>query len=243
MSNLINNKTEQGVKRSREGWFGKIASLFNRPGIEEDVWEELEELLIAADVGMDTAEKLLTRVKQHAREQKLTEGPQVQSVLKEEMIHMLSVEKRTPAGAVSGGLQIILVVGVNGSGKTTSIAKLTQHYKQQGKQVILAAADTFRAAAIEQRATDWRYRPGFLAAQHLGQHNDAVQLPWFSERASHLLPEGFHLRLNEPAVRRARDDLELRQREYDPIRDQCRRHGEPSPVQGASQTPVRSPDR
>jgi fused signal recognition particle receptor len=164
MSNLA-DKTEQGVKRSREGWFGKIATLFNRTSIEDDVWDELEELLIAADVGMETAEKLLARIKQHARERKLTEGAQVQSVLKEEMVRMLSIEKDAVDTASPDGLKIVLVVGVNGSGKTTSIAKLTYAYKQQGKQVILAAADTFRAAAIDQLNV-WGERVGVHVVAH-----------------------------------------------------------------------------
>jgi fused signal recognition particle receptor len=164
MSNLT-DKTERGVKRSREGWFGKIATLFNRTSIEDDVWDELEELLIAADVGMETAEKLLARIKQHARERKLTEGAQVQSVLKEEMVRMLSIEKDAVDTASPDGLKIVLVVGVNGSGKTTSIAKLTYAYKQQGKQVILAAADTFRAAAIDQLNV-WGERVGAHVVAH-----------------------------------------------------------------------------
>ncbi len=149
MPDLV-SKTEQGVKRSRESWFGKVANLFSRPRIEEDTWGELEELLIGADVGVSTTEKLIHRVKQRVKEEKLSESLQVRSALKDEMIKILSFDNKAESIASTEALQIILVVGVNGSGKTTSIAKLAYEFKNQGKQVMLAAADTFRAAAIEQ---------------------------------------------------------------------------------------------
>ena len=144
------DKTQQGVKRSRESWFGKIASLFDRPRIEDEVWDELEELLIAADVGVATTQKLIERVKQRARAEKLSEGVQVRTALKEEMVNLLKVDGGTASVSSLAGSQIILVVGVNGSGKTTSIAKLAYDLKNDGKKVILAAADTFRTAAIDQ---------------------------------------------------------------------------------------------
>ncbi len=143
-------KTEQGVKRSRESWFGKVAGLFSRPKIEEETWDELEELLIAADVGVATTGKLIQRVKQRVKEEKLIESSQVRSALKEEMVKLLSVNSESSPASTADTLQIILVVGVNGSGKTTSIAKLAYDFRSKGKEVVLAAADTFRAAAIEQ---------------------------------------------------------------------------------------------
>ncbi len=144
------DKTQQSVKRSRESWFGKIASLFDRPRIEDEVWEELEELLIAADVSVATTQKLIERVKQRVRVEKLGEGMQVRAALKEEMVNLLKVDAGAASVSTLAGSQIILVVGVNGSGKTTSIAKLAHGLKNEGKKVILAAADTFRAAAIDQ---------------------------------------------------------------------------------------------
>lgn len=144
------SKTEQGVKRSRESWFGKVASLFNRPRIEAETWDELEELLIAADVGVATTGKLIQRVKQRVREEKLSESQQVRSALKEEMVRVLSFDSGVKAVTDADALYVVLVVGVNGSGKTTSIAKLAYDFKSRGKQVVLAAADTFRAAAIDQ---------------------------------------------------------------------------------------------
>jgi len=145
-------KTEPGVKRSKETWFGRIANIFNRDTFGDDVWEELEELLVSADVGVETTNKLLSKVRQRVKTDKLSEVSQIREALKEEMVNLLDIPR--PADSLperSGEFpHIILVVGVNGSGKTTSIAKLAYCFISQGKRVILAAADTFRAAAIEQ---------------------------------------------------------------------------------------------
>ena len=141
-------KTESGVTRTKEAWFGKISRLFEQNSVGAEVWDELETLLISADVGVGTATKLVDKVKQQVKTNKLKEASQIKSALKEEMISLLSTIP------VSMHLdlvpQIILVVGVNGSGKTTSIAKLAYDFTSQGNRVVLAAADTFRAAAIDQ---------------------------------------------------------------------------------------------
>jgi fused signal recognition particle receptor len=122
--------------------------LFDRASIDDEVWDELEELLISADVGVSTTTKLIEKVKQKAAEEKL-DGSQVSAVLKAEMVDILNI----PHGEENKEVpppRVILLVGVNGSGKTTSIAKLACKFKKEGKSVLLAAADTFRAAAIEQ---------------------------------------------------------------------------------------------
>ncbi|MFC2050446.1 signal recognition particle-docking protein FtsY [Chloroflexota bacterium] len=159
------DKTEKAVKRSRESWFGKMVSLFDRTSVEAEVWDELEELLIAADVGVATTQKLIEKVKQRVRTEKLSEGTLVRSALKEEMINLLKVDGGAGSIPKSAGAQIILVVGVNGSGKTTSIAKLANGFKNEGKRVILAAADTFRAAAIDQLKL-WGERVGVEVVAH-----------------------------------------------------------------------------
>ncbi len=141
-------KTEQALKRTKEAWFGKISSLFDRQTIDKGLWDELEELLIAADTGVETTDKLITRVKERVSRQKISDGQQVRTVLMEEMTSMLQVNGTGAAAAAAP--RIILVVGVNGSGKTTSIAKLGYIYQRDGSKVLLAAGDTFRAAAIEQ---------------------------------------------------------------------------------------------
>ena len=145
-------KTEPGVKRSKETWFGKIANIFNRDTFGDEVWEELEELLVSADVGVETTNKLLSKVRQRVKTDKLPEVSQIREALKEEMVNLLNIPQSansTPEQSMEFP-HIILVVGVNGSGKTTSIAKLAYCFISQGKRVILAAADTFRAAAIDQ---------------------------------------------------------------------------------------------
>lgn len=159
------SKTEQGVKRSHESWFGKVASLFNRPKIETETWDELEELLIAADVGVATTGKLIQRVKQRVKEEKLSESAQVRSALQEEMVKLLSFDSGAKPASDAEALRIVLVVGVNGSGKTTSIAKLAYDLKSSGKQVVLVAADTFRAAAIDQLKL-WGERIGVPVVAH-----------------------------------------------------------------------------
>lgn len=145
-------KTELGVKRSKESWFGKIANVFDRRSLGDEVWGELEELLVSADVGVDTTSKLLSNVKQRVKTNRLTDVSRAKDALKDEMVNLLTI--RQPANSAAGqdleSPLVVLVVGVNGSGKTTSIAKLAYGLTSQGKRVILAAADTFRAAAIDQ---------------------------------------------------------------------------------------------
>ena len=148
-------KTEQGVRRSRESWFRKVVHLFDRAAVDEGLWQELEELLISADVGMRTTTKLLERVRARVEREKIEEVSQIRSVLKEEMVSMLEVdnaprEATQPISLSTSGPTVILAIGVNGVGKTLSIAKLAYLFKEQGKKVIMAAADTFRAAAIDQ---------------------------------------------------------------------------------------------
>ncbi|MDO8568033.1 MAG: signal recognition particle-docking protein FtsY [Dehalococcoidales bacterium] len=132
------------MQRSRET-FAKALRVFDRPTVSEEQWTELEELLISADVGVGTTEKLIERVRQKLKtDTKLL----VRDVLKAEMVNILCAVSK--ASADSHLPRITLVVGVNGSGKTTSVAKMAYQMKKDGRSVMLAAADTFRAAAIDQ---------------------------------------------------------------------------------------------
>jgi fused signal recognition particle receptor len=140
---------EKALKPSRDSWFKRAMHLFDRPTVDEAVWGELEELLISADVGSETTTKLLERARQMAKEEKLAQGPAVRDALQQEMVKMLTVEAPSTLAPPSAP-EVILAVGVNGSGKTTSIAKLAYKAKKEGKRVLLVAADTFRAAAIDQ---------------------------------------------------------------------------------------------
>ncbi|MFC1924008.1 signal recognition particle-docking protein FtsY [Chloroflexota bacterium] len=153
---MFKKKTGDALKRSKETWFGKVTNLFQRSSLDESLWNDLEELLVAADVGMDTTEKLIQQVKDRVKRENIDDMQRVYNALKEEMACILSVDgiESTAAeegkGDASTSLRIILIIGVNGSGKTTSIAKLAYNLKRDGGKVILAAADTFRAAAIDQ---------------------------------------------------------------------------------------------
>jgi fused signal recognition particle receptor len=139
---------KQALKRSRDTWFSRAMRLFDRTALDEAVWDELEELLVAADVGIPATEKLIEKVKQRVKEERIGQGSSVRDMLKAEMVNILSIDTQAPP--VASLPRVILAVGVNGGGKTTSIAKLAFRSKQEGKRVLLAAADTFRAAAIDQ---------------------------------------------------------------------------------------------
>ncbi|MFC1914553.1 signal recognition particle receptor subunit alpha, partial [Chloroflexota bacterium] len=142
------NIFQRALKRTNDSCFGRAMHLFDRAAIGDEVWEELEELLIAADVGVNTAGKIIDRVKQRVAEESIAQSLLVRNALKEEMVAVLSIP--LPVSTDQARPKITLVVGVNGSGKTTSIAKLAYKLKGEGKNVLLAAADTFRAAAIDQ---------------------------------------------------------------------------------------------
>jgi len=146
---LLSNKTEQALKRSRDTWFSRVTHLFDRTAIDEAVWVELEELLISADVGVNTTEKLIEKVRRQVVEEKISQGSLVRSILKTEMVNILKLAYQRAQSNLSLP-RVTLVIGVNGGGKTTSIAKLAYSLKNEGKRVILVAADTFRAAAIDQ---------------------------------------------------------------------------------------------
>lgn len=137
------------LARTRNSIFGRVQALLGQTDITDDTWEELEALLLQADVGAATTAKLLEALKRRAKSEGIVRADALRSALKEELRRLLS-----PNGADDHAkprlLEVILVVGVNGSGKTTSIAKLGKRYQAQGRRVLLAACDTFRAAAIDQ---------------------------------------------------------------------------------------------
>ena len=144
------DKTEKAVRKTRQTWFRRMASLFQRPRLDDDLWNDLEELLISADVGVATTEKLLQRLRHRVEEERMAQPADALEVLKQEMVAILDVRREGDPLAVKEPPLVLLMVGVNGVGKTTSIAKLAHMYKGEGKRVVLGAADTFRAAAFEQ---------------------------------------------------------------------------------------------
>lgn len=147
----------QGLARTRHAVFSRIAALLGVSEVTPQVWEELEELLIQADVGVETTLTLMERLRRRARDEAILQAHRLRDALNEELRALLP----TPLPLNLGGrpLDVILIVGVNGSGKTTSIAKLGYRYRQEGRKVLLAAADTFRAAAMDQLRI-WGERAG-----------------------------------------------------------------------------------
>jgi len=142
----------RGLSRTRQSFFGRISQMLGNTEIDEDTWDDIETLLIQADMGFETTVKVIDTLQEKVRAEGLTKTDQLQDALKETLASLLEFP---PAMNISGReLSIILVVGVNGSGKTTSIAKLAHRLKNLSKRkVMIAAGDTFRAAAIEQLQT------------------------------------------------------------------------------------------
>jgi fused signal recognition particle receptor len=160
-------RTDEALQRTRRSWFGQIAGLFDRGGsIDESLWEELEELLIGADAGVATTQRILDDVRERVQRDRIKDAEGVRLALKETLVDILLVPRArgrlwTENGATAEPPHpaVILVLGVNGSGKTTTIAKMANAYKQDGATVVIAAGDTFRAAAIEQ-LRKWGQRIG-----------------------------------------------------------------------------------
>lgn len=136
--------------RTREGLFGKIKNIFSgRSVIDEDLYEELEDLLIQSDIGMDMTVKIVNTLEKEVKSRGIKNPEEIYSVLKEVMSRFL-IDENNNLDIREGELNVILVVGVNGVGKTTTIGKIAKKLKASGKKVIIGAADTFRAAAVEQ---------------------------------------------------------------------------------------------
>lgn len=136
--------------RTREGLFGKIKNIFSgRTVIDEELYEELEDLLIQSDIGMDMTIKIVNALEKEVKARGIKDPAEIYSVLKEVMSGFL-IDGDNKLDIREGELNVILVVGVNGVGKTTTIGKIAKKLKNSGKKVIIGAADTFRAAAVEQ---------------------------------------------------------------------------------------------
>lgn len=136
------------LTRTRNAVFSRVAGLLGASEVTDETWDKLEELLVRADVGVNTTMYLVDRLRQRARDEAILQADELQRALREELRALLP----TPSPLNLGGRErdVVLVVGVNGSGKTTSIAKLAHRWRRRGRTVLLAAADTYRAAAVEQ---------------------------------------------------------------------------------------------
>lgn len=143
----IFNKWKEGLAKTSKSTFGQIAAILGTSEIDDETFEDLEAMMIQADLGVDTSEEILSALWQREQDEGITKTDQMNQAFREELRKRLSAP---PEITFTEKPKVILVVGVNGSGKTTSIAKLGKRYKDQGMAVLFGAADTFRAAAVDQ---------------------------------------------------------------------------------------------
>ena len=156
-------RLKQGLSRTKQDLLGPLEDLVKRGKIDEDFYTDLEAVLIQADVGVSTADKLLARLREHVRQQRLSDPGRVKDLLAGEILSILA-EARADLDLAEGDV-VYLVVGVNGVGKTTTVAKLAERIRGNGRKVLLVAADTFRAAATEQLQS-WGRRLGLEVVHH-----------------------------------------------------------------------------
>lgn len=159
------SKLKEGLTKTRQGFVEKVSNILTiNKKIDEELFEELEETLIQADVGVNTSLKLVETLRREVKERKLKDASQLKDVMKEEIAAILT-EGESRLNICRGGTNVIMVVGVNGAGKTTTIGKLAQRLKNERYKVLLAAGDTFRAAAIDQLVI-WGQRVGADVIKH-----------------------------------------------------------------------------
>ena len=165
-------KLKEGLKKTKEAVFKQVTSLFSRyTVIDDDLYEELEEILITSDVGVGTTEQILESLQEAVRRDKITEPEDARLALMKILAEMIG--EGEPLN-LSTSPAVVLVIGVNGVGKTTTIGKLAARFKAEGKNVILGAADTFRAAAVEQLQI-WADRAGVgIVRQEMGSDPASV---------------------------------------------------------------------
>jgi fused signal recognition particle receptor len=161
-TDTVTEKFKEGLTKTRDNFSGKVNDLVARyRKVDEDFFEELEEIMIQADVGFDTVMKLIEELKMEVKRRNIQDPRDVQSVISEKLVDIYNAgeEQSSKLNIQADGLTVILFVGVNGVGKTTTIGKLGYKFKNEGKKVLLAAGDTFRAGAIEQLEV-WGERVG-----------------------------------------------------------------------------------
>ncbi len=160
----IFGRIREGLKKTRSGIMGRLESLFSRNIFDDNFFEELEEVLIGADVGVETTLEMVEKLRRLVREERPGEADRVVEMLKGLMLEVLG-EESSGLNLAAEKPTVILVLGVNGVGKTTTIGKLAGRLRAENKKVLVAAGDTFRAAAIEQLET-WANRAGADLVKH-----------------------------------------------------------------------------
>jgi fused signal recognition particle receptor len=156
-------RIREGLKKTSTSVMGRMEGIFARNAFDDEFYEELEEILISADVGVETSLELVENLRRRVREDKAREAEQVMAILKELVLDVLGRE--TVPLDISAKPTVLLILGVNGVGKTTTIGKLAHSFSRDGRKVLLAAGDTFRAAAIEQLEI-WAGRAGSDIIKH-----------------------------------------------------------------------------
>jgi fused signal recognition particle receptor len=174
-------KVEKGVEKTRSGLMGKIGkAIAGKDTVDAEVLDELEDILIASDVGVHTTIEIINRIEERVSRDKYLNSNELQAILRDEIIGLLrenSDDKPANFEAeFSTKPHVVMIVGVNGTGKTTTIGKLAHLYKISGKKVVLGAADTFRAAAVDQ-LTIWSERAGVPIIQQ-GQNADPAAVAY-----------------------------------------------------------------
>ncbi len=170
---------DKGLEKSKESFFSKLGkAIVGKDKVDEEVLDELEEILVASDVGVETTIKIIDRIEARVARDKYVSSSDLDNILKEEIASLLEENKSPDQEDFSvpelGMPYVILVVGVNGVGKTTTIGKLAHQFKQRGKKVILGAGDTFRAAAVDQLKL-WGERVGVEVISH-GMNTDPASV-------------------------------------------------------------------
>jgi fused signal recognition particle receptor len=167
-TSTVTEKFKEGLSKTRNNFSEKVNDLVSRyRKVDEDFFEELEEILIGADVGFETVLELIDELKNEVKRKNIQDPKEVQDVISEKLvaIYQNGEEESSTINMQADGLTVILFVGVNGVGKTTTIGKLAHKFKEEGKKVLLAAGDTFRAGAIEQLEV-WGDRVGVDVIKH-----------------------------------------------------------------------------
>lgn len=172
-----NGALESGMEKTKQSVFSKLArAVAGRDTIDDDVLDDLEEVLVTSDVGVNTTLKIIDRIQKRVARDKYVSTSELHSILREETAALLAEHEKHDDGvtAAEGEPYVILVVGVNGVGKTTTIGKLAWQFRQAGKKVVLGAADTFRAAAVDQLCI-WGERAGCpVVKQQMGSDPASV---------------------------------------------------------------------
>ncbi len=174
-------KLNQGLEKTKENLFSRLGKMaFGKSTVDEEVLDELEEILISADVGLDTTIKIIERIEKRVKQDKYMNIQELNEILRDEIVQLLAESNKEDASDFAipkvEGPYVLLVVGVNGTGKTTTIGKLSHQFKELGKKVILGAGDTFRAAAVDQLKV-WGQRAD-IPVVDLGEKKDPAAVAY-----------------------------------------------------------------